>query len=302
MHGRLKGIPTAPHWRLCNLAQLSTIFLLLILLIGCNQSTSDQQHAHETKKFIKIGEIAVPVFSSAEEQLNYTRQWFEDIQEKRAALHAFLQLFPENKQLSGVASLDLAYLQLGSDYRFTPEHACFAAIKDYRAILSRYDGHPGLQAKALWYIGWIYTNLLAENDKGMAYFIELVEKFPHEQVSLLPPAPWVSIIYRADESINTALYHRSINHWAALALLEIVQHGKDGEVAWQAFDTLWQDYRKDKATGFALKIILQRRLHTDKALERARQYMEKEFSNVHILGDIQREINAIIEPRSGAAG
>ena len=76
-------------------------------------------------------------------------------------------------------------------------------------------------------------------------------------------------------------------------MLEIIKHSNDREEAWLAFDNLWNNYRQDKATGFALKVFLKQRSHVDEVLERARQYMEKNFSNVHILGDIQKEINAL---------
>lgn len=274
--------------------------LLFLIFTGCNDSSIQQYPPAENQKFLEIDEIKVPVFNTAEEQLNYTRSWFAETQDKRAALRAFRRLYPEEKKSSGVAALELAYLQLGNDFRFALEHDCFAAIKDYREILMEYQEFDAISAKALWYIGWIYANLLNDKEKGIDHYVELANKYPAEQVSLLPPAPWVSIIYEADETINTALYNQQMNHWAALALLEILKHSEDGEQAWQAFDTLWQKYRQDKATGFALKVILKKRVQVEKALARARQYMEKDFSNVHILGDIQKEINAIAGSGGGA--
>ena len=284
----------------CEYRNVLMCFLLFCLLVGCNDSSIQQYSSAESQEFIEIDEINVPVFSTAEEQLNYTRSWFAETQEKRSALRAFRRLYPEEKKSSGVAALELAYLQLGNDFRFALEHDCFAAIKDYREILVEYQEFDEISAKALWYIGWIYSNLLNDKEKGINHYIELANTYPREQVSLLPPAPWVSIIYEADETINTALYNQQMNHWAALALFEIIQHSGDADQAWQAFDTLWQKYRQDKATGFALKVILKRRFQVEKALARARQYMEKDFSNVHILGDIQKEINTIAGSGGGA--
>ncbi len=297
----LHGIRMLLWLLMCSGKNVVTYLLLLSVFTGCSESSVDELLSRKEQSFIEVGETKVPVFTTAVEQLNYTRSWFADIQEKRAALQAFSQLFPQERKMKGVAALDLAYLQLGNDFRFAPEHSCFAAIKDYRIILSEYKDIDEISAKALWYIGWIYTNLLNKKEKGLTTFAELVEMYPEENVSLLPPAPWVSIIYEADESINTALYNRPVNHWAALALLEIVKHSGNGEEAWNAFEVLWLNYRQDKATGFALKAILKRRSHTAEALERARQYMEKDFSNVHILGDIQQEINTITGTDGGPA-
>lgn len=263
------------------------------LLFGCNERPPDSSSVQEDPRFIEINDFQIPVFSTPVEQINYTRSWFARIQEKRAALEAFIALYPEEKRYCGLVSLDLAYLQLGSDYRFALKSSSFAAIKDYIAILERYSEFADIAVKAHWYIGWIYSDLLNDKAKGIEKYQEIVQHYPREKVTLLSPAPWVSIIYKSDENVNIALSDRPVNNWAALALVEIIRYTQNEETAWAAFLELWQNYRDNVAAGFGLRAMLEKRYHTAETLKMARQYMEKEFSNVHILGDIQKEINDI---------
>jgi len=202
-------------------------------------------------------------------------------------------LYPENKRYCGLAALDLAYLQLGDDYRFAYDEAYFNALDAYATILAEYTEFPEIIAKALWYIGWISTDLLYDRQKGLASYRRVVDEYPRERVSLLPPAPWVSLIYPQENSGENALQEPPGNSWAALALVEIIKHTEDPEAAWASFNRLWHEYRDDVATGFALRHVLRRRYHVKETRLMAKQFMEKNLSNLHLLGDIRREIMAI---------
>ncbi len=281
------------------LALLRLSLIIPVLLFGCNERAADTPGTQTEPSFLEINDVQVPVFSTAEEQLNYTRSWFAEIRERRAALQAFLEIYPEEKRFCGLVSLDLAYLEICGDYRFAYDYACFAAIKAYMNILDNYSEFPEIMAKAHWYIGWIYSDLLGEYKKGIVEFKKIVTRYPQEDVTLLPPAPWVSIIYQNDENVRMALSKRSANSWGALALVEIIRHAGDEEIGWSAFQQLWRDYRHNVAAGFGLRLVLQKRYHTGETIEMAREYMEKEFSNVHLLGDIQKEINEISALQGG---
>jgi hypothetical protein len=273
-------------------------FVVLALLLflpfsGCKDLPPEQQNSTVKQGSVVIDEIAIPILPSSEEQFNYTRSWFAEKQVKRAALKAYIQLYPDNKKYSGLAALDLAYLQLGDDYRFAYDEAYFNALDSYNGILADYANFPEIMAKALWYIGWISTDLLYDRQKGLASYRRVVEEYPGERVSLLPPAPWVSIIYIQDGPGENSVQETPGNSWAALALLEIIKHTEDPEAAWVSFTRLWHDYRNDVATGFALRHILRRRYHLNETREMAMEFMEQNLSNLHILSDIRREIKAI---------
>jgi hypothetical protein len=270
-----------------------SILLLAVLLISCSEVPSENSEADEKQPFIDIDGRRVPTFITAEEQLNYTRSWFAETDDKKAALRALVRLYPEKRQYCALAELDLAYLELGTDYRFAPEHAAFAAIKAYKDVLRNYAEFPHIQAKAYWYIAWIYADLLHDMHKGLEYYHRLAQSFPDEQVALLPSAPWVSIIYPDEEAIGKALYSPPGNYWAALALVEIIRYNENDEVAWKSMQSLWQNYRETVSVGFGLRLILARRCQVDEALVLAREFLEKDFSNVYLLGDIQQLINAL---------
>jgi tetratricopeptide (TPR) repeat protein len=275
------------------------IILFFLSLTGCKDLPPEPQLLAEQQEIVVIDEISIPILPSSEEQFNYTRSWFAERQVKRAALKAYLQLYPKNKKHCGMAALDLAYLQLGDDYRFASDKAYFDALDSYSAILSEYADLPEIMAKALWYIGWISTDLLYDRQRGLAAYRRVVEDYPREKVSLLPPAPWVSIIYPPESSQRNLVQEPSEKNWAALALLEIIKHTEDPEAAWVTFMRLWGDYRNDVATGFALRHVLRRRYHVDETRKMAMEFMEQNLSNLHILGDMRREIIAI-ESQKGA--
>lgn len=248
-----------------------------------------------------IDENVIPILATPKQQFNYTRSWFADKGAKVAALRAFIELYPEERRYCGLISLDLAYLKLGEDYRFADDAAYFNALDDYKKVLEEYAEVPEVAAKALWYIGWISTDLLYDLNSGLAAHRRVVDEYPGERVSLLPPAPWVSIIYPQEETDESSISSRPGNSWAALALVEIIKHTEDPKVAWSTFLRLWQDYRNDVATGFGLRLVLRRKLHPEKSVAMAYDFMEKNLSNLHILSDIRKEV-IILEGNKGGFG
>jgi len=284
------------RWLFCSLL----LCLLLAVGIGCHDAELDGGEEHQGGRVIDIDGIAVPVFETSAEQLNYTRSWFADRAEKRAALQAFLQLFPEKEQSCGMAALDLAYLELGGDYRLSREHEGLTAIKAYTDIAADYEDIPQVSAKAYWYIGWIYADLLGKRQKGIEYYRLVAEKFPEERVLLLLPTPWVGIISTGVGAMDTAPHAPPRNTWAALALMEILRNSEDEDLAWSAFVRLWRQYRHSSATGFGLLLILERRIRIDRSLKMAEEYLKMDTFNVHIQGDIQRRIDDISLQRNEA--
>lgn len=277
------------------------VIIFVLLSSGCQELPPEHRDASENLGSVVIDQITIPVLPTSEEQFNYTRSWFAERRVKRAALKAYIQLHPEQKKYCGMAALDLAYLQLGDDYRFAHEKSYFAALESYNTVLAEYSDFPSIMAKALWYIGWISTDLLYDREKGLAAYRRVVEEFPHEHVFLLPPAPWVSIIYPPDQQGGRVVYAQPRNSWAALALVEMIKHTEDQEAAWNSFVKLWHEHRGDVATGFGLRLVLQRRYHVNETRAMAMEYMERDLSNIHILSDIREELNAIDRGR-GVSG
>jgi len=268
-----------------------------LFLSGCGSEVAEEKASSADQSFVQINNISVPVFTTAYEQLNYTRAWFADVPQKRAALEAFIQIYPEERKYRAIAALDLAYLELGKDYRFTYEYSGVRAVLSYLAIIEEYSEYPEILAKAYWYIGWIYSDLLYETAKGLEYYHKVVDIYPDVPVSLLPPAPWVFIIYPNPDEGSGALTPAT-NRWAALALVEIIRYSEPEE-AWLGFGKLWERYGDNPAAGFGLRLILKRRIKVKEAVPVAYEYMKNDFSNIHILGDIRSELQAIEDIESG---
>ncbi|MEE4240577.1 MAG: tetratricopeptide repeat protein [Desulfopila sp.] len=261
------------------------LLLLVTLLFSCSEMPSEGSGVDEEPHLIEIDGLQLPVFGTAEEQLNYTRSWFAETDAKKAALQALLHLYPESRRYCALAELDLAYLELGDDYRFAPRRTAFAAIKAYRNVVQRYPDFPDISAKAYWYIAWIYSDLLNDRHRGIKYYQRVADTFPDEEVTLLPSAPWFSIIY-PDRERSTLLSPQE-NYWAALALVEIIRYTENDETAWNSFQQLWQNYRKTVSTGVGLRLILERQGAVGEVREMAHEFLQNDFSNVHLLGDIQ---------------
>lgn len=292
---------TFPPSIFVSLACPAFLIVLLFLCTACDTGPRQQQQADGAPSYLEIDTIRIPIFSTSEEQFNYTLSWFAERTKKRAALQAYRQLYPEQKRNCGLAALDLAYLQLGSDYRFAHEKAYFAALASYNSILEEFVDYPQIMAKALWYIGWISMDLLYDRKRGLEAYRQVVREYPREPVSLLPPAPWVSIIYPQDDLENAAAAMPSGRSWAALALVEIIKHTEDAETGWQAFLRLWQEYPEDIATGFGLRVVLRRQYHVDEVLPMARRFMDSNLSNIHLLSDIRKEVKAVISAEGASA-
>ena len=282
----------------CRPSRAGLIWLMVLAVLfgltsSCDSTRDPSQEQAGARSYVEIDHIRIPLFPNSTEQFNYTRSWFAEKEKKRAALQAFIQLYPDQREKCGLAALDLAYLQLGSDYRFAPPKFYFTALTSYQAIVAEYVDQPSIMAKALWYIGWISSDLLHDRKRGLEVYHKIVRQYPREPVSPLPPAPWVSLIYPREGDDGTVAAQTEGSSWAALALVEIIQQSEDGEAGWQAFTRLWQEYPDDIATGFGLKVVLQRRYQVDEALPIADQFMKSNWSNIHLLADIRKEIRAI---------
>lgn len=172
-------------------------FLLTCLLLpaGCT-STPDQPgtRGDELSEVIQDG-IPIPRFSSATDQLNYAKSGLNDRKRKLAAFRAVQTLFPEDRAACGHAALGLAYLHLEPQYRFASPRDIRQAARDFLTIAKSYKDLTEIRAKALWYLGWIHTDLEMDLQTGMGYYWQLVNTLPQVPMNLSPTAPWVNLVY-----------------------------------------------------------------------------------------------------------
>ena len=200
---------------------------------------------------------AMASFATATEQLRHARAWFSDTGEKRAALKGLLDRYHEANAVRAEAELELAYLALGADYRFAPPSACLQAVAEFRRVADQYPELPDICAKAHWYMGWIYADLLHKKPEALVHFHIIVDRFAAATLKIEPPVPWVSLVLPQAADQPRAVYDGPAYSWRSMALLEIIRDSDAEHEKWAAFQLLWKQDRPGVATGHALQILLQ---------------------------------------------
>ncbi len=250
---------------------------------------------------VVIHGFSVPVFPSADEQLNYARSWFEEIGEKKAALSAVNRLYPDARTQWGEASLDLAYLELGNDYRLADRQACLNALKRYRNIITNFASLPQIGVKARWYSGWIYCDLLKEIDLGLEQFRLIARAYPKIKMSPALSAPWINLAYPMDPKNDSSVYGKSNHHWAGIALVEIIRHAPEDNTAFQAFEKIRKNYWDDLAAGFALRLMLNRPDLYPRLIPFMDKFLKENRSNAFLDSDI-RSLAARVKQQPNETG
>ena len=228
----------------------------------------------------------IPVFNSAAELLNYARTLSVNPGEKVAALNVLIDQFSDDRARVGEARLELAYMHLGDDFRLSSPNACRQALADYEFIAGEFAEVPAVRAKAYWYMGWIYTDLLKEGKKGMALYSYLAERYPDDRFSRIVPVPWLKMIFPSPKAKPYTADDEHTHSWAGLALLEIVRNSTDDRERLGAFDKLWLEHRDSLTTGYALKEILRRRPPMENLPHRVKTYVQCNTFNAELNKDL----------------
>lgn len=164
--------------------------------------------------------------------------------------------FPAAREVRALAEMELAYLTLGTDYRFAMPEQCRMAIEAYRQVVVNYTDLPAVCAKANWYIGWILADLLNERHEAATYFLAIIETYPDAKLSLAPPVPWVSLVLPRSEDQPQTVYDRPSHIWGSLALLELIRISDTEVDKWLAFTKLYTRYPRSLATAYAMRELL----------------------------------------------
>ncbi len=283
----------------------ATVFTGLVtaccfLFLHCEKqdSATPEPMVQIQRSLVKKG-YTIPLFSSPEEQLRYAKRWFSDPKEKKAALETLIENFTGDIGVRAEAELELAYLALGADYRFASRRECGLAIDHYKKVMERYSDMPGIRAKAIWYIGWIFSDLLNDRQQAAVYYQKVVDEYPKVTLSIKPPVPWVSLVLPQIEDRPKAVYARRNYYWASIALLELVRIHDDETKKWSAFEMLYSDYRSSLATEYAIRDLLK---GSPEMVRRTVPYAKSHLESVLFHRAIAREISRLIEDmdRTGA--
>jgi tetratricopeptide (TPR) repeat protein len=228
------------------------------LLIQCTQPPIEDSMENTTARIQKITHNGydIELFDTPEQQLQYARTRLTDPNEKHAAFELVIERFSEAKTLRAEAELELAYLALGVDYRFADSVTCLHAIEKYKRIIFQYADLPLVCAKAHWYLGWIYADLLKQKRKAIAHYQTIVEFFPDATIDMRPPVPWAGLVLPQAIDRPMAVYAYPSYKWSSLALLEIIRNSEREDEKWTAFEKLWSGDRASLAMGYALRALV----------------------------------------------
>ncbi len=262
------------------------VILSTILFFGCREDSSYLQQPEKKLVTIVINNYQIPVFPTAEDQFNYTRSWFKDFNEKKAALEGVIQLYPKARLQCGMASLDLAYSLMGNDHRLARKEEYQKAIAKYREILSNFGDIPEIIAKSYWYMGWIYCDLLQDPTRGIQQYQVIISDYPDIEMSLASPIPWVSIVYPPEQTSGKPFYKKLHISWANLAAIEIIRHTEEDTKALEAFQVLWEKSTFHDTVGIGLKLILQRKSLFERIKPLASEYLDNIATNPYLQKDI----------------
>lgn len=242
---------------------------------GDSPSDTDDFSSGSAHRTVTRNGYDIYIFDSAEEQRRYARTWCFDPLKKQAALEALIEYFPEAKSICAEAELELAYLVLGPDYRFANRSACLKAIEKYRQIAARFSEMPDISAKAHWYMGWIYADLLNQKSRALTHFQMIVSHYPDAALKREFSVPLVSLVLPHVVNDPQTVYERPVYSWRSMALLEIIRNTEDEGAKWAAFEKLWSDDCGGPATGPALKHLLHgSQVLRQKAAEFAQHYLQ----------------------------
>lgn len=266
-----------------------------IVLLHCGRPDSDTPEpvALTPRTLVRDG-YTIQLFPTPEEQLRYAKRWFYDLKEKRAVLEALIENFHDARRVRAEAELELAYLALGTDYRFANPRECRLAIGHYKEVLESYEDLPDIRAKAIWYIGWILSDLLDEPQNAASYYQKVVDEYPNVTLSIKPPVPWVSLVLPQVEDRPQAVYARRTYYWASISLLQLVRIHDDEKRKWSAFEKLYSDYRSSLATAYAIRDLLKAAPEmARKTLPLAKKHLESMLFHRSMAREISRLIDEI---------
>jgi hypothetical protein len=269
--------------------RVGVILLAVWLMVsGCRSEVNDASVPEPPgKPFVEVSGYTIPLFAKAAAQLDYARSLFADAMEKKATLDLVISRFPKDRQEQAEARLELAYLLLGPDFRLADQNTCESALRAYESIAREFADLPAIRAKANWYLGWIYTDLLHDESKGLAAYSQLAKKYPRDRFSRISPVPWLKLVFPDPGEKPYTADDEHTHSWAGLALLEIVRHANDVSDRLQAFDILWHEHRNSMTTGYALKTILNSSLATPSMSRIVDEYVSSNSVNPALNQDLR---------------
>ena len=249
--------------------------LCLVFVLFCLPAPEFAAASEDTPRTLMVDGRQVPIFATAEEQLSFARSTFDEAEEKAAALKALERIHPSAREQAAMAALELAFLALGDDYRLADRNQYLLARNSYLGVLEKYPDLPAIAAKALWYLGWISSDLATDGQQGVSWYQRLITLYPNEKLSIVGPVPWLTIRAADPDLKQHASYPKTVLTWADIAHLEIIRHAVSREQAWQSFAAIQKAGADEVFAAAALKVLIEHHGFDDKSERLVREYLAK---------------------------
>lgn len=275
-------------------SQVSTLLLLVGLLCqlfvaSCKSTAPDSPETKDTASLTQeVTQIEIPVLPTATEQLAFARSSMLELQVKKAALTAVSLFHPDALAEHKIAALELAYLELGTDYRLATPAQCRAAISSYEKIYEDNKNEATIAAKALWYLGWIHSSLLAD-PQGEDFYKRITTDYPLATVEFLPPPPWLSLKDN-DRELKSPAPSTPQYLWADLAYLELIRIARHPEQAISIINQLKAERPDHPLLGRMVKTLLM----THGVTSSTRAIASEVLINTSIADNNRAEISALL--------
>ncbi len=285
----LRRVPRRPG---CAKLLLWVLVILSLGLSGCQSAPERQTKPSPSgPATVRFQGQSFLLFDNAWHQLAWSQSLRDNLPRQRDALRLLLERFADNRPVCGHARLALAFLTLGSDYRLAPPARCRQALAALENIEKTYSDIPELAAKALWYQGWILTDLLQATQPGLQRYRRLLRQFPgaplQEDTAAVPIPP---ILFTPAENSPRSAQNNIL--WTDLAWIEICRYSNDqGELA-RGLDILAKQ-QNGRLYGLAILQLLQRNPILPTAIEQARLYLRQEQAETFIRQDIRRRLQTL---------
>jgi len=268
--------------------------LLSLTLCGCRRDTpppaTTPQSVQATRQ---VDGVDIPFLPTATEQLLFARSNLNDPKVKSAAFKAVAVFYPNASHEQKLAALELAYLQLGEDYRIADSEQCRQALASYQKVFETYRDEPDIAAKALWYQGWIVSSLLAQPAAGEEYFRQLIHDYPGATVEFQSPPPWLKLEEVAPDESQRA-QASSAAHWADLARIELVRNTRDDRQAASITRQMLETAADNPLAGLLVKNLLLFHAGSQEARDIATAYLghnkDQAPAPANILADIRMAV------------
>lgn len=264
--------------------------ILAIFTCSCNSQEEEHHSQQNITKLIVIDGFNIPRLASAGEQFSFAAASAASLGHQRALFKSVVQFFPEDRIVIGHAELEIAYLELGSDYRNSLPDQQMNAASNYLQIAVEYQDVPEIAAKALWYHGWISADLLKLKSIGMNSFLSIVNQYAEQPKSRSSFPPWTSINLEQEyDKVLNSQPQPSIT-WGVLALLELIRYAPNTELGLAHYHSLISYLPENTIVGAALTLLATR---TDLSPVN-RSAIKREIDNATITLTLQKQLNEFL--------